>query len=54
MCKTKQMLKYYQEALNKIEDYFEYSNKSSEDKMRVMKIIDDLTTDLRKMNETTN
>ena len=49
ICKTQQMLKAYQEALNKIDDYFEYSNESEKDKKKVRKVLSELTEELRKI-----
>jgi hypothetical protein len=40
--KTTNMLHQYIEAMNKIEDYFEYRNESQKDKDYVMDVIDRL------------
>ena len=41
----------YQQAVNQIEDYFEYSNESARDKSRVMSAIKELTRGLKKLTK---
>ena len=43
----------YIEAINRIDDYFEYSNESAKDKKFVMSVIDQLTDQLSPLAETT-
>jgi hypothetical protein len=43
-------LKAYRVALNKIEDYFEYSNKSTEDKVFVYRELSILAGTLKSIN----
>ena len=42
------ILKVYQKAVNKLDDYFEYSHDSNKDKARVMAILSSLRNELRK------
>ena len=49
--KTMTKLECYQKAINRIDDYFEYSNESKLDRERVHKILADLTTNLVKSEE---
>lgn len=46
MKNAEQYLQHYQNAINKIEDYFEYSNQSEKDKLVVMEIVDELSRNL--------
>lgn len=39
-------LKIYSDALNRIDDYFEYRNKSAEDKEYVRKVLSSVTSKL--------
>ncbi len=47
----KTVLQLYQEAVNKIDDYFEYRYKSKEDKEFVMNILDGITKKLKEFNK---
>lgn len=49
--KTKKILACYQQAVNEIDDYFEYTNESAKDKNRVMHTINRLTTALKAMQK---
>jgi len=40
------MIKAYQDAINEIDDFFEYSNESKSDRKRVHYILADLTAKL--------
>ena len=44
------LLPHYQQAINEIEDYFEWANESERDKKEVMKIIDRLAENLAREN----
>ena len=44
------VLKAYQKAINKIDDYFEYGYDSKKDRARVMAIIDALRKELEKVH----
>jgi hypothetical protein len=44
--KLKKKLSAYQEAVNKIDDFFEYANESKSDRERVHEILDNLTLKL--------
>ena len=47
----KTVLQLYQEAVNKIDDYFEYRYKSKEDKEFVMNVLDGITKKLKEFNK---
>ena len=45
--KTELRLEVYQNPINKIDDYFEYSHESEQDKRYVMACLNKLTKDLK-------
>jgi len=45
------ILEIYREAINKIDDYFEYRNESERDKTFVMGVIDEITPKIQKLQE---
>lgn len=45
------LLRCYQEAINKIDDYFEYRNESLRDREYVHKVLEQLTEDIAKERE---
>ena len=49
--KQREILIAYQKAINKIDDYFEYSMESKKDQEKVHKILDDLMKKLKELNE---
>lgn len=42
-----ELLQVYQEAINKIEDYFEYRNESDKDRVYVHKVLVQLSEDIK-------
>lgn len=44
------ILKIYTEAINKIDDYFEYRSESVKDRDFVYRVLSDLTEELEKIN----
>ena len=44
------MLELYQQAINKIDDYFEYSMESKKDQKKVQAILAELTKALKDIN----
>lgn len=50
-CKHKEILYCYRKAINKIDDYFEYSMESKKDQKKVRQILSDLTEELRELNK---
>ena len=42
----REIMKYYQDAINKIDDYFEYSNQSISDREFIHKTMDTLTANI--------
>ena len=51
MRKSDEILKCYIMAVNKLDDYFEYSSESSRDRTKVKSIFDKLNAELAILNE---
>ena len=51
--KDKLMLAEYQRAINRIDDYFEYRHESEKDKQHVVEVLDNLTDQLREIQNGT-
>ena len=51
MSNQQQYLNAYIEAINKIDDHFEYANKSSKDREFVQKTLSELSEDIKKITE---